>query len=185
MEDSVLTSDALKTVIPLLQRGETILDALARIGKGASKKPKWQNKRNKNRSKQNGAEDTEMTEEDPAEAARKQTIDALTGAADILMNRGNNDVYDTERELLTRQYRRETGEEWVDPPKEDTEPSTADGQAATLWQFRWSDARDGGVIHGPYDGPTMESWKGAGYFGEGVEFRKADAGEWSSTVTFV
>ncbi|PKY04750.1 Lin1 family protein [Aspergillus campestris IBT 28561] len=185
MEDSVLTSDALKTVIPLLQRGETILDALARIGKGGSKKPKWQNKRNKNRSKQNGAEDTEMTEEDPAEVARKQTIDALTGAADILMGRGNNEIYDTEREILTRQYRRETGEEWVDPPKDNTEPSAAHGQAATMWQFRWADARDGGVIHGPYDSPTMASWKDAGYFGEGVEFRKADEGEWSSSATFV
>jgi CD2 antigen cytoplasmic tail-binding protein 2 len=32
----------------------------------------------------------------------------------------------------------------------------------------------------------MESWQNAGYFGEGVEFRKTtDTGEWSSTVNFV
>lgn len=180
LDDSVLTSDALKSLITQLQRGETALDALARIGKGAPKKPKWQTKRNQKRSK--GDEDAEMTEDDPKEAARKQAIEAVTGAADILMARGQAEIYDTEREVLTRQYRRETGEDWVDPQAD----STPDDAAPEMWEFRWSDARDGGAVHGPYDGPTMESWKGAGYFGEGVEFRKTtDFGEWKSRVSFV
>lgn len=184
-DDSILTSDVLKTIITHLQRGETILEALARIGKGVQRKPKWQNKqRNKNRSKQNGAaaEDTDMTEDDPNEAARKQAIEAITGAADILMTRGQAEIYDTERELLTRQYKRETGEDWVDPP-ESTETGREAG--AVMWEFRWSDARDGGNIHGPYDSAMMESWKSAGYFGQGVEFRKVgDTGDWSQEVTF-
>ncbi|KAE8381060.1 hypothetical protein BDV26DRAFT_256035 [Aspergillus bertholletiae] len=190
MNDSVLTGDALKTLITHLDRGETILEALARLGKGAVKKPRWQNKRNKNKSKQNGdmaEEDTEMTEDDPKEAARKQAINAITGAADILMTRGQADIYDTERELLTRQYRRETGEDWVDPPSQesDTDP-VGSKQAPTMWEFRWSDARDGGIIHGPYDSATMESWKNAGYFGEGVEFRRTtDEGAWNSQASFV
>ncbi|KAH8431895.1 GYF domain-containing protein [Aspergillus melleus] len=184
--DSVLASDVLKTLIINLKRGETILEALARIGKGAPKKPKWQNNRNKNRSKQKetAVEDTDMTEDDPKEAARKKAIEDITGAADILMTRGQADIYDTERELLTRQYRRETGEEWVDPPEEDT-TTNGDPQALTMWQFRWSDARDGGIVHGPYDSATMESWKHAGYFGEGVEFRRTtDTGEWSREADF-
>jgi CD2 antigen cytoplasmic tail-binding protein 2 len=54
-----------------------------------------------------------------------------------------------------------------------------------MWEFRWSDARDGGDAHGPYDGAMMESWKHAGYFGDGVEFRKVgETGEWSREVTF-
>lgn len=185
-DDSVLASDVLKTLIVLLKRGETILEALARIGKGAPKKPKWQSNRNKNRSKQKrtATEDTDMTEDDPHEAARKKAIDEITGAADILMTRGQADIYDTERELLTRQYRRETGEEWIDPPEEDA-TTNGDNQTPTMWQFRWSDARDGGIVHGPYDSATMESWKNAGYFGEGVEFRQTtDAGEWRREVDF-
>ncbi|KAL4802761.1 hypothetical protein BDV18DRAFT_146523 [Aspergillus unguis] len=180
LDDNVLTSDALSSLITQLQRGETALDALARIGKGAPKKPKWQAKRNKNRSKD---DDTEMAEDDPKEASRKQAIEAITGAADILMARGQAEIYDTEREMLTRQYRRETGEDWVDP----VQPDAATEDAGPLmWEFRWSDARDGGAAHGPYDGPTMESWKEAGYFGEGVEFRKVGAtGDWNSNVSFV
>ncbi|KAL2852490.1 hypothetical protein BJY01DRAFT_207934 [Aspergillus pseudoustus] len=183
LDDSVLTSDALRVLITNLQRGETALDALARIGKGAPKKPKWQTKRSKNRSK-TGPEDTEMAEDDPKETARKETIEAITGAADILMAREQAEIYDTEREILTRQYRRETGEDWVDPPQ--GEDTAAADEELSMWEYRWSDARDGGAVHGPYDGPTMASWKNAGYFGEGVEFRRTtDTGEWSSTVNFV
>ncbi|KAL4872742.1 hypothetical protein BDV12DRAFT_161443 [Aspergillus spectabilis] len=182
LADSVLTSDALKTLITHLQRGETALDALARIGKGAPKKPKWQTKRKKTKAK--GDEDTEMAEDDSKEVARKKKIEAVTEAADILMARGEAEIYDTEREVLTRQYRRETGEEWVDPPQDS---DTAAGDTEPLmWEYRWSDARDGGAVHGPYDGPTMESWQNAGYFGEGVEFKKvSDTEEWNSNVVFV
>lgn len=189
MDDSVLTADLYKTIITNLERGETVLEALARIGKGLRRKPKWQTKqRNKNRlAKKDGAEDVEMTEDDPNEAARKHVIEAVTGAADLLLNRGETDIYDTEREMLTRHYRRETGEDWVDPPSQgaDTGADFSEQSRPTMWEFRWSDARDGGNVHGPYDSGMMESWKNAGYFGEGVEFRKAgDTGEWSAAVDF-
>ncbi|KAJ5357722.1 hypothetical protein N7541_004880 [Penicillium brevicompactum] len=176
--DSVLTADILTTLITNLERGETILEALARLGKGLRRKPKWQNKKNK----KSVSEDTEMAEEDPNEVARKKAIDAVTGAADILMGRGQEQIYDTEREVLTRQYRTETGETWVDPPSEHEQTE----QGPAMWEYRWSDARDGGIINGPYDGAMMDSWKNAGYFGEGVEFRRAgDHGPWSSAVEFL
>ena len=125
-----------------------------------------------------------MEEDNPKEAARKQAIEAVTGAADILMTRGQAEIYDTEREVLTRQYRRETGEEWIDHSQ--TTDAMTEGAGSAMWEYRWSDARDGGAVHGPYDGPTMDSWKGAGYFGEGVEFRAVgDTGDWSSNVSFV
>ncbi|KAJ5623957.1 hypothetical protein N7510_000266 [Penicillium lagena] len=184
MDDSLLTSDILKTIIIQLDRGETILEALARLGKGLPRKPKWQAKKKNKKPANAGTEDIEMTDEDPNAAVRKKAIDEITGAADILMSRGQADIYDTERELLTRQYRNETGEEWVDPP-----PAVAgngEQQAPAMWEYRWSDARDGGDAHGPYDGAMMQSWKGAGYFGEGVEFhRVGDTGPWSATVDFV
>ena len=180
-DDSFLTADVLKTIITHLERGETILEALARLGKGLQRKPKWQNK--KKNKKNNGNEDVEMAEENPDEVNRREAIDSITGAADILMGRGQPEIYDAERELLTRQYRNETGENWVDPP---SISSGASEQGPVMWEYRWSDARDGGDAHGPYDGSMMDSWKTAGYFGEGVEFRRVgDTGAWKSTVNFV
>ncbi|KAK2746191.1 hypothetical protein FQN57_003313 [Myotisia sp. PD_48] len=185
--DSVLTGDLLKTLISYMERGETVLESLARLGKGAKPKPKWQNKhKNKHKKALRPTEDTEMAEEDPVETKRKRSVEEITGAADLLLSRGQTEIYDAERELLIRQYRRETGEEWVDPPKAGEGGVPDKAEADAMWEFRWSDARDGGVLHGPYDTKTMESWTGAGYFSQGgVEFKKVgDTGDWSQTHTF-
>ncbi|KAL8962195.1 MAG: hypothetical protein Q9193_001363 [Seirophora villosa] len=187
--DSVLTSDILKTLIPCLEKGETVLEALARFGPAKEKKrPKWQN-RNKN--KRNGEDsmdvDTEKPPEDPAETKRKHVLEIITDAADRLLTRGQAEVYDTEREMLIRQYSRDTGEDWVDPPIDTTDADDTDGvQETKHWEYRWMDGRDGGQVNGPYDGAMMVSWNDAGYFGEGVEFRRADtASEWSRSVDFI
>jgi len=67
-----------------------------------------------------------------------------------------------------------------------TAASDEDTAERNMWEYRWSDARDGGEIHGPYEGSMMEQWNNAGYFGEGVEFRQALGGkEWSRVVDFV
>ncbi|KAL8729247.1 MAG: hypothetical protein Q9166_004868 [cf. Caloplaca sp. 2 TL-2023] len=187
--DSVLTSEILKTLIPHLERGETVLEALARLGRGKEKrKPKWQNK---HKSKTNGEDamevDAEKAPEDPAETRRKEAVEAITDAADRLLTRGQAEVYDTEREMLIRQYSRDTGEDWVDPPQDErhTDGANASG-GSRQWEYRWMDGRDGGQINGPYDGAMMTSWNDAGYFSEGVEFRRAGiGGAWSRTVDFV
>ncbi|KKZ63221.1 hypothetical protein EMCG_02426 [[Emmonsia] crescens] len=187
-QDSILTADILGTLIKNMERGETILESLARLGKGIKHKPKWQNKhKNWHKSSKNGTEDEEMGEDDPAETARKRVIEDITGAADILLSRGQTEIYDAEQELLIRQYKRETGEDWIDfaPADDLTSESGAEAGAPPLWEYRWSDSRDGGEAHGPYDGSMMESWHAAGYFGEGVEFRKVGAtGGWSPTANF-
>ncbi|MCJ1302201.1 hypothetical protein MMC08_005004 [Hypocenomyce scalaris] len=188
-DDAVLTSDVLKTLIPCLDRGETVLEALARLGRGkAKKKPKWQNK-NKNKRAQDDEMDVdaEKPAEDPAETRRREAVEAITGAADQLLRRGQAEIYDAEREVLMRQYRRESGEDWVDPPKEELQDEAGEGSGEVKqWDYRWSDARDGGEAHGPYDGRMMVSWNNAGYFGDGVEFRHAgEEGEWSRSVDFV
>ena len=183
-DDAVLTSDVLKRLILLLERGETSLEALARIGKGKDKKPKWQNK-NKNKKKQTTeTDDVNMAEDDPAEIRRKEAVEAITAAADLLLTRGQPEIYDAERELLIRQYRKESGDEWVEP----SAPGRQDEDASETktWEYRWSDARDGGEVHGPYEGSMMVQWNDAGYFGEGVEFRQVpDGEEWSQVVDFV
>jgi len=79
-----------------------------------------------------------------------------------------------------RQYQRASGEEWKDP-SDDYPKDTSHDQ----WQYRWSDARDGGETHGPYDVITMKSWVDAGYFGEGVEYQKIGADSWSRDPEFI
>jgi len=88
--------------------------------------------------------------------------------------------------MLMRQYKRETGEDWVDQPQPTSEDTNGEGETKK-WEYRWSDARDGGEKHGPYDGPTMVAWNNAGYFGDGVEFRRAghDDEQWNRSVDFV
>ncbi|KAI4103129.1 MAG: hypothetical protein L6R37_004015 [Teloschistes peruensis] len=186
--DSIVTSDILKTLIPQLEKGETVLEALARLGRGKEKKkPKWQTK---HKDKRNGEDtmdvDVEKAPEDPAETRRKNAVEAITDAADRLLMRGQVEVYDTEREMLVRQYSRDTGEAWVDLPSEESEvDGVHDVQEKRQWEYRWMDGRDGGQVNGPYDGPMMVAWNDAGYFGEGVEFRRADGGDWSRSVDFI
>ena len=186
--DAVLTSDLLKTLILHLEKTESALEALARLGRSMEKKkPKWQNK-NRYKQKASNEMDTEVEKspEDPAETERREAIEAVTEAADQLLTRGQNEIYDAERELLIRQWQRETEETWIEPPRKLTK-NTEDIQELKKWEYRWSDARDGGEAHGPYEGTMMETWNDAGYFGEGVEFRPAgdENSTWSRSVDFV
>ena len=189
-EADVLVSDLLKTLIERLEPSETPLEALARLGKGqvkVKKIPKWKLKKmNK------GAEDMEMDKEvadDPDQARIKESIIVVTDAADKLLSRDYEEIYDQDRELLIRAYRRETGEDWVEPPasrQRDVESDDASAGSGRQWEFRWADGRDGGVKQGPFDCASMKAWQDAGYFAKGVEFRVAGPGDdgWTSTATF-
>ena len=188
-DDALLTSDILRRLIPCLDRSETIIEALARLNKGRPKqKAKWQSRnKSKRRQDEDMDVDAQKATEDSAETRRREAVEAITEAADLLLTRGQTEVYEAERESLMRQYRRETGEDWVDPPKPDMdEEHTNNDSELKQWEYRWSDARDGGEAHGPYDGAMMVSWNDAGYFGDGVEFRRVDhSADWSRSVDFV
>jgi CD2 antigen cytoplasmic tail-binding protein 2 len=173
-----------------LEKGESVLEALARLGKGQSKTkkiPKWKLKKQK----QNGEDamdlDAKKPAEDPAQIKIREAVDAITGAADQLLTRGQTDIYEQEREMLIRQYRREAGEDWVEPPAVEVMDEVVDGvRPVKRWEYRWIDGRDGASKQGPYDGATMVAWQDAGYFGEGVEFRRAgEQGKWSRVADFV
>jgi len=181
--DAVLTSDSLSTLLSHLETGETPLEALQRLGRSKPKEvkvPKWKQKRMKNKMDIDEP-DSNTADPDPVEVARKQAVEAITGAADAIYSREQHEIYDTERELLLRQYKRETGEDWKAPSPVDTASADNTESAAQggMWEYRWSDKRDGGESHGPYDGPTMKAWNEAGYFGEGVEYKKIGEVEWS------
>lgn len=182
-DDAMLTSDILSTLIQHLETGESPLEALQRLNKSKAKDtkvPKWKQKKQQQRKDamdvdeplHNANKTTDLVEE-----ARKKEVEAITGASDALYSRGQLEVYQAERELLMRQYKRDTGEEW-------RPPVSANMQRTGLseWEYRWSDARDGGESHGPYDGPTMKAWNDAGYFGEGVEFKRVGDDDWTRVL---
>ncbi|KAK3487074.1 hypothetical protein B0T13DRAFT_442481 [Neurospora crassa] len=197
-DDKIATGDLLRNLILALEKGETALEALARLGKdktkGPKKVPKWKQKRQERKQGIDSmdVDDKKEEVEDPKQKKIREAIDAITEAADKLLGRDYPDIYDKEREWLVREYRAETGETWVEPTvpekeeKEEEQPSSLNGQPK-MWEFRWTDGRDGGGSQGPYDGPTMKAWQDAGYFKEAVEFRPVGGGEgeWSRVAAFV
>lgn len=187
-DDAMLTSDILRTLIIRLEKGESVLEALARLGKGQTKTkkiPKWKLK--KKQQANDGMEvDAEKPTEDPNQVKIREAVDAITGAADQLLTRGQTDIYEQEREMLVRQYQRETGETWVEPPTDELMDDADGVRPVRMWEYRWTDGRDGASKQGPYDGQTMVAWQDAGYFGEAVEFRRAgEEGVWSRVVDFL
>ncbi|KAI1056867.1 hypothetical protein LB507_001975 [Fusarium sp. FIESC RH6] len=186
-DDEILVSELLKTLILNLERTETPLEALARLGKKQTKPkkiPKWKLKK-MNKGAEGMDVDGGEEAEDPEQKKIKASIDAITEAADKLLSRDYEEIYEQERELLVREYRKETGEDWVEPAKqdEDDEGQRAAVKPGTMWEFRWADGRDGDSKQGPYDGATMKAWKDAGYFPDGaVEFRTTDGQDWTLQV---
>lgn len=168
-EDAIITSDVLSTLIVRLDVGETPLEALVRYGKAAPKKQKPAYSKKK---KSAGME----VDEDPAQAAAaakaKEAIDSITECASRLEARGMEDIYELEREMIMRLYKRDTGEDWKNPKPEEQQ-----------WEFRWINALEG-EINGPYDQPTMQAWETSGQFAAGAEFRKVGQTEWSRLLDF-
>ncbi|TVY55163.1 LIN1-like protein, partial [Lachnellula suecica] len=151
-DDALLLPDILRTLILQLEKGETVLEALARLGKGQKKEkkiPKWKLKKQAKKEDAMDMDSTPSTNpstaEDEEQTRIRTAVNTITGAADALLTRGQVEIYEQEREMLIRQYGRETGEPWVEPPKAKEEG---------MWEYRWTDGRDGGV-QGPYDGATM------------------------------
>jgi CD2 antigen cytoplasmic tail-binding protein 2 len=196
-DDSLLTQDLLRSLILHLEKGETPIEALARLGRARKsepkKVPKWKLKKLKDKERKDGGdagamdvEENTKDPEDPAQARIKEAINAVTEAADKLLAREYADVYETERELLVREWQDEAGERWKEPTPaaEVTKGSGPVVGEAKMWEYRWTDGRDSNSVQGPYDGPTMKAWQDAGYF-EGVEFRAVGDDTWDRLAQFV
>ncbi|KAI5787232.1 hypothetical protein EDC01DRAFT_661074 [Geopyxis carbonaria] len=190
-DDQVITADVLSRLIANMEVGESILESLARLGGGRKKKVAAASK-NKNQWRQKKkaaaageavpAMEAEKAPEDPAETKRKEAVEAITGAADMLLTRGQLEIYDETRESLMRQFHRETGEDWK-PPAE--EAPAMEVMADRKWEYRWTDGRDGEAVYGPYGNSEMKAWSDAGFFGDEVEFREKGGVEgWTRAPTF-
>jgi len=168
-EDAIITSEVLSTLIAHLDVGETPMEALVRYGKAAPKKQAktW------NKKKTSQPMDVDAAPEEEAAATKaKQAIDTITECASRLSDRGVEDIYENTREMIMRQYKRETGEDWKNPHPENVQ-----------WEFHWLTAPEGDV-NGPYDQATMQAWEQAGQFAAGAEFRRAGETEWSRLLDF-
>lgn len=188
-DDSVLTEDLLKSLILQLEKGETPLEALARLGRGKKKEkkvPKWKQKKQEKKTEgEDGAMDMDQAKEaeDPTQARIKEAINTITEAADKLLGREFTDIYETEREMLIRDWQTEAGERWNEPVQEHPTEESIATSGTKMWEYRWIDGRDGSVVQGPYDRMAMKAWQDAGYF-EGVEFRAVGEEHWSRVADF-
>jgi CD2 antigen cytoplasmic tail-binding protein 2 len=164
-EDSIITSEVLSRLILNLDVGESPMEALVRYGKEVPKK-----KTSNNWSKRKKAQEMEIKPDPVQEAAAakaKEAIDAITESASRLTDRGVENIYELPREMIMRQYKRETGDDWKNPNPSDMQ-----------WEFHWLTAPEGD-INGPYDRETMQAWEQSGQFDAGAEFRKVGESEWS------
>lgn len=168
-EDSIITSDVLSNLIARLDVGETPMEALVRYGKVAPKKQKPTYSKKK---KSQAMEVDQDPAQDAAAIRAKEAIDTITECASRLEDRGMEDIYELEREMIMRLYKRDTGEDWKDPHPEKVQ-----------WEFHWLNAPEGD-INGPYDQATMQAWETAGQFAAGAEFRKVGETEWSRLLDF-
>ncbi|KAJ4303042.1 hypothetical protein N0V90_001933 [Kalmusia sp. IMI 367209] len=169
-EDAVITSDVLSSLIQYLDVGETPMEALIRHGKAA---PKKKTTSNWSKKKKHQEMDVEADPNQEAAAAKaKEAIDGITECASRLTDRGVEDIYDQPREVIMRQYKRETGEDWKNP-----------NPVEAAWEFHWLNAPED-AINGPYDTETMRAWEESSQFTAGAEFRRVGETEWSRLLDF-
>lgn len=196
-ERKIPTYQVLSDLISYLERGETPLEALARLQSAAKRKRNangkglsWREKKKLKKAPVGEGEDSEMreapetkpeTEEEKTDRLRVELIEKITEATDRLLTRGQREIYEETRESLMRQYARLTGEEWVEP-----KALEAEKEEVTDWEYRWTDGRDDGQIYGPYPAETMRAWEQHGFFAGPIEFRRVGSGDggWSGVPGF-
>ncbi|EMR09240.1 hypothetical protein PNEG_02574 [Pneumocystis murina B123] len=138
-----------ETLLSLLEVGETILEALQRLGEGLEQKKRWTNK-NKKDLQQLKNEETQKKYRD---------IERITELADKLMQYGHNEIYDLTREAIARKYQKETGKVWKNPRKEELK-----------YEYKWEGKDE---IYGPYERLQIKEWHDRGFFTEQkIEIRK-------------
>ncbi|KJA27107.1 hypothetical protein HYPSUDRAFT_986995 [Hypholoma sublateritium FD-334 SS-4] len=160
-----------KQLLPLLKKGESILEALQRLG---SKAKKTQTKKSKQKTAGTDAMDV-----DKSQNAVPTDIETITHLASNLMSLGDTDVYSKTYEELVRSVRSSAAVE------ENWEPPSADVE----YEYKWSspDAGQTEDTFGPFGEEDIKSWYNAAYFGpagEKIKIRRVgqDWGDWKDVV---
>ncbi|KAJ7632716.1 hypothetical protein FB45DRAFT_990126 [Roridomyces roridus] len=152
-----------KDLIAMLNKGETVLEALQRLGTQAKKSGKKAGK----------SKATDAMNVDKQPASEPSAIERITHLASTIMSLGDTDIYSRTYEELVRSVRSSglVDASWV-PPSSDK-----------LYEYRWRVPAAGqpDQVFGPFKKEDMLSWYKASYFGstgEKIEVREAD-GQWS------
>jgi len=162
-----------KEVLAMLKKGETVLEALQRLGARAK-----QSKAKQQTSSAAVSSRTVEASQDSGAATmdkRPNDVEQLTHLASTLLSLGDTDIYSRTYEELVRSVRRagNVNPSWV--------PPSADVKYEYKWDVPGSTGTEG-QIFGPYSEEDMLSWYKASYFGltgEKVKVRPV-GGEWGS-----
>ncbi|KAH6918493.1 hypothetical protein BKA70DRAFT_18402 [Coprinopsis sp. MPI-PUGE-AT-0042] len=156
-------------LLPLLKKGETVLEALQRLGAQAKRKPPPPKPKRKAGQTLDGA-----PAPSPSEAPKEPTpIEVVTELASRLMSLGDTDIYSKTYEEIVRSVRSSGNVEpnW-DPPSADIK-----------YEYRWAaSGNENGEVFGPFKEEELKGWHKAAYFGtygEKVQVRKV-GGEWGT-----
>jgi CD2 antigen cytoplasmic tail-binding protein 2 len=153
--------DNYRRIVSLLKPGETVKQAIRRLGQSASSA-----KRKKSNS--------ETDDGDESKNIAKEEMMNLISLADELISSGDMDAYERTFEQLT--FRLKDSDAALDmfSEKDQTDASTSKTEAAiesVAWELRWSDADDA-EVHGPFPNEQMLQWRDAGYFANGAFVRQ-------------
>ncbi|KZT09523.1 uncharacterized protein LAESUDRAFT_646839 [Laetiporus sulphureus 93-53] len=169
--------DMEKELVGMLKKGETVLEALQRLGTQARKNG-TQKKRYPSKKRKDDLEtDTMQVDKTPKALSG---IDHITHLASMLMSLGDIDIYSRTYEELVRAVRSsgKVDPEWV--------PPSADVKYEYKWAVPNTSGPDGQVF-GPFSEDEVQAWYKAGYFGtsgENVMVKKV-GGEWGSWTDVV
>jgi len=161
-----------KDLVCLLDKGETVLEALQRLGKGTrSKFPDVS--RHPRKARRTRAHDhpnsTSVESDEPRDSTSSSPspIERITALSSTLMSLGNMDVYEETYESLLRFVRRSgiVPTDWTPPFHTSTDPT---------YEYRWSpsylassDAETvASDVFGPFPKDQLIAWKTGRYFGE-------------------
>lgn len=147
-------------LLPLLKKGETVLDALQRLGR-----------RKKSTHSAKGAISDAKPQDAPTD------IERITHLASTLMSLGDTDIYSKSYEELVRGVRSSGS---LDPS---WEPPSAD----VKYEYKWDIPGSGSDTFGPFGEEELKAWYKASYFGpsgEKVKVRQAGGewGDWDNVV---
>ncbi|OSC97104.1 hypothetical protein PYCCODRAFT_1419965 [Trametes coccinea BRFM310] len=164
-------------LVGMLKKGETVLEALQRLGAKARKNGANPKKRPNNKTKSDPT--AAAMDVDNAPKATSE-IDEITHLASTLMSLGDTDIYSKTYEELVRSIRASgrVDANWV-PPSADVK-----------YEYKWAvpEAGDSEQVFGPFSEDEMKAWYSATYFGpsgEKVKVRKVGGewGDWSEVVS--
>jgi len=164
-----------KELLAMLKKGETVLEALQRLGARRAKQSKA--KQSQSSSAVASARTAKASSQDSGAATDKHPneVEQLTHLASTLLSLGDTDIYSRTYEELVRSVRSagNVDPSWV--------PPSADVKYEYKWDVPGSTGTEGQVF-GPYSEEDMLSWYKASYFGltgEKVKVRPV-GGEWGS-----